>query len=87
MKEEIDCNTGDKWIELSKEEIKMGFLAQCTEALAEDMKCDYTLMFNRLEAVNMTKGYILKFYEPLHTQSWEYIAEDIKKLLLKRESI
>lgn len=85
MKEDVDVHTGDKWIELSNEEIKMGFLAQCVEALAEADNCDYTEMFNRLEATDMTEGYILKFYEPLHTQSWEYIVEDIKTLLAKRE--
>lgn len=85
MKEDVDVHTGDKWIELSNEEIKMGFLAQCVEALAEADNCDYTEMFNRLEAADMTEGYILNFYEPLHTQSWEYIVEDIKTLLAKRE--
>lgn len=85
MKEDVDVHTGDKWIELSHEEIKMGFLAQCVEALAEEYSCDYTEMFSRLEAAEMTEGYILKFYEPLHTQSWEYIVEDIKTLLAKRE--
>lgn len=85
MKEDVDVHTGDKWIELSNEEIKMGFLAQCVEALAEADNCDYTEMFNRLEAADMTEGYILKFYEPLHTQSWEYVVEDIRTLLAKRE--
>lgn len=54
MKEDIDPHTGDKWIELSKEEIKMGFLAQCVEALAEAVGGDYTDMFNRMEAADMT---------------------------------
>lgn len=86
MKEEIDAHNGEKWIELSKEEIKMGFLAQCVETLAEMDGCDYTEMFNRMEAVNMTEGYILKHYEPLHTQSWENVIEELKELLAKRES-
>ena len=86
MKEEYDTHTGEKWIELSKEEIKMGFLAQCVEALAEMEGCDYTEMFNRLEAADMTEGYILRHYEPLHTQSWENLIEELKELLAKRES-
>lgn len=86
MKEEIDSHTGEKWIELSKEEIKMGFLAQCVEALAEMEGCDYTEMFSRMEDADMTEGYILKHYEPLHTQSWENIIEALKELLTKRES-
>lgn len=87
MKEDIDSHTGEKWIELSKEEIKMGFLAQCIEALAEIVGCDYTEMFSRMEAADMTEGYILKHYEPLHTQSWENVLDDLKELLAKRESI
>lgn len=86
MKEEIDSHTGEKWIELSKEEIKMGFLAQCVEALAEMEGRDYTEMFNRMEAADMTEGYILKHYEPLHTQSWENVVIELRELLAKRES-
>lgn len=86
MKEEVDVHTGEKWIELNKEEIKMGFLAQCVEALAEAEECDYTEMLNRMESANMTEGYILKHYEPLHTLSWENLIDELKKLLTKRES-
>lgn len=86
MNEDIDSHTGEKWIELSEEEIKMGFLAQCVEALAEEEHCGYTDMFRRMEAVDMTEGYILKCYEPLHTQSWEYIVDDLRELLAKREA-
>lgn len=86
MKEDIDPHTGEKWIELSKEEIKMGFLAQCIEALAEMDGDEYTEMFHRMEAADMTEGYILKHYEPLHTQSWENVIEELKELLAKRES-
>lgn len=85
MKEEIDAHTGKKWIELSKEEIKMGFLAQCVETLADALRCEYVEMFNRMEAADMTEGYILKHYEPLHTQSWENLLEELKELLNKRE--
>lgn len=87
MKEEIDLHTGEKWIELSNEEIKMGFLAQCVEALAEITGCDYMEMFSRMEAADMTEGYVLKHYEPLHTQSWENVLDDLKQLLAKRESL
>ncbi len=86
MKEVIDTHTGEKWIELSKEEIKMGFLAQCIEALAEIEGRDYTEIFKRMEAADMTEGYILKHYEPLHTQSWENVIEELKTLLANRES-
>ncbi len=63
----------------------MGFLAQCVEALAEKEGCDYIEMFNRMEAADMTEGYILKYYEPLHTQSWEYVIEDMENFLSTHE--
>lgn len=85
MKEIIDPHTEEKWIELSKEEIMMGFLVQCVEALAETEGVKYTDMFNRMEAANMTEGYILKYYETLHTQSWECVLEELKEFLTKRE--
>lgn len=86
MKEDVDVHTGEKWIELDKDEIKMGFLVQCVEALADAEKCGYIDMFDRMEAVDMTEGYILKHYEPLHIQSWENLIAELKELLYKRES-
>lgn len=86
MKEDIDVNTGEKWIELNKQEIKMGFLAQCVEALAESEGCNYIEMFDRMEAADMTEGYILKHYEPLHTQSMDNLISDLKEFLANRES-
>ena len=86
MKEEIDNHTGEKWIQLNDEEVKYGFLAQCIEALAEAEHSNYIAMFERLENVNMTEGYILAHYNVLHTESIENIIADLKALLHKRES-
>lgn len=86
MKEEIDRRTGDTWIQLSKEEVKFGFLAQCIEVLADAEKCDYVDMLKRLEKANMTEGYILAHYEVLHTESMENIISELRDLLNKRES-
>ena len=86
MKEIVEVASGEKWIELSKEEIKMGFLSQCIEQLSENENCHYIEMLDRLEKVNMTQGYILKFYDILHTQSWENIISDLSALLHKREN-
>lgn len=86
MKEEIDKHTGEKWIQLSNEEIRFGFLALCIEALAEKESCDYIDMLKRLESVNMTEGYILAHYDVLHTESMENIIIELRDLLHKRES-
>lgn len=85
MKEEIDKHTGQSWIRLSDDEIKMGFLSQCIEAVAEAENCDYVEMLSRMEKVNMTEGYILACYDALHTQSWDIIISGLVELLHKRE--
>ena len=85
MKEEIDKNTGEKWIQLSNEEIRFGFLAQCIEALAENEGGNYVDMLKRLERVNMTEGYILAHYDVLHTESMENIIVELRDLLHRRE--
>ncbi len=86
MKEEIDKHTGEKWIQLSNEEIRFGFLALCIEALAENEGCNYVDMLKRLEGVNMTEGYILAHYDVLHTESMENIILELHGLLHKRKS-
>ena len=86
MKEITDPKSGQTLIELSEEEIKYGFLAQCIEAVAEAEKCDYVEMLDKLEKADMTEGYILDCYEVLHTMSLENIVSDIVNLLHKRES-
>lgn len=86
MKEVIDPHTNDSWIQLSNEEIKIGFLSQCIEAVAQIENCDYVEMLERMEAVNMTEGYILACYDSIHTVSWEIIVSDLIELLHKRES-
>lgn len=85
MKEEIDKHTGQKRIVHTPEEIKMGFLAECVEGLADVLGCKYTEAFNRLETADMTQNYILQYYDTLHTESFETIMEGLEKLLLKRE--
>lgn len=86
MKEAVDPHTNNSWIQLSDEEIKIGFLSQCIEAVALAENCNYIEMLERMEAVNMAKGYILACYDTIHTLSWEMIVSDLRELLHKRES-
>lgn len=86
MKEAINPHTNDSWIRLSDEGIKIGFLSQCIEAVALAENCDYVEMLERMEAVNMTKGYILAYYDTIHTLSWEMIVSYLREFLHKRES-
>lgn len=81
-----DNYNGETWIRLDNTEIKIGFLAQCIESLAEKNGCDYINMLERLEQADMTQGYILKFYDTLHTQSWEAVIDELDSLLNRREA-
>lgn len=86
MEEKIDKHTGETWIHLSDDEVKFGFLSQCIEGVANAENSNYIEMLNRMEKADMTKGYILACYDTLHTESWELIISDLRKLLHKRES-
>lgn len=86
MKLDTDIVTGEMRMILSEEELKMGFMAQCVEKLAEKEGDDYLSIFERLEKNNMTEGYILKHYNVLHTESIENIIETLSRLLHQREN-
>ena len=86
MKQKIDQIEGDKWIVLDKEEIRIGFLAQCVEAMATQENCGYVRMLDRLESEDMTQNFILKYYDTLHTQDWDYVVKSLLDLLHRRES-
>lgn len=77
MTEAFDPHTGQNWIQLSDEEVRIGFLSQCIEAVASVEGCDYVTMLKRMENVDMTQGYILECYDALHTQSWEEVLSDL----------
>ncbi len=85
MKQETDKDTGEKWIVLTGEENQMGFLAQCIEAVAQADGSDYVDMFRRMESADLTRGYILRFYDTLHTESIENITNTLLDLLHRRE--
>ena len=86
MKEAFDPHTNESWILLSDEEIKIGFLSQCIEAVAQAENCEYVEMLERMEKADMTEGYILACYDAIHTLSWEMIVSDLIELLHKREA-
>ena len=87
MREIKDPLSNETWIELDDMEIKMGFLAQCVEKLAEVEGQSYLEVFERLEKANMTEDYILKHYNALHMESIENIIDTLSKLLHQREKL
>ena len=85
MREEKDIHSNETWIVLDDIELKMGFLAQCVEKLAEAEGQNYVDIFERLEKADLTENYILRHYNALHTESIENIIDTLAKLLHQRE--
>ena len=56
-------------IQLSKEEIIMGFVASCIEDVADTLGVDYFEVYQRMNAVKMIEEYIIPNYEVLHSES------------------
>ena len=85
MRLEKDLHTNETWMVHDEMELKMGFLAQCVEKLAEKEGQNYLEVFERLENADMTEGYILKHYNTLHTESIENIIDTLATLLHQKE--
>jgi hypothetical protein len=66
---------------IPKIQIIMAFVATCIETTARHLNISYKEMFNRMKNVGMIDKYIFNNYETLHTQSREYIAEDMVECL------
>ena len=70
---------------LSELEIRMPFASLCVEATAKQAGVNYKEMYNRLKEVGLIQKYIKKL-DPVHTQSREYIANEILRTLERLES-
>lgn len=68
-------------IQIPKIQIIMAFVATCIETTARYLNVSYKEIYTRMKKVGMIENYIYKNYETLHTQSREYIAEDMVECL------
>ena len=59
----------------------MAFVSTCIETTARYLNVSYKEVFLRMKNVDMIEKYIFKNYEVLHTQSREYIAENMAECL------
>lgn len=64
----------------------MIFAASCVESAAIHFGCSSTEMYERMAAVDLINGYILKHYQVLHSESREYVTEDVINCLLAWEA-
>ena len=65
-------------------EKEMDFVVYCVENLANYISEDSVKVFDLLDANDLIEGYILKFYDILHTQSRDWIVEVLVEQLEKR---
>ena len=72
-------------IQLSKEEIVMGFVASCIEDVADTLGVDYTEVYQRMDAVKMIDGYIIPNYEVLHCESRKNVTAGLIDTLKRWE--
>ena len=54
-------------VQLSKDEIIMGFVASCIEDVADTLGVDYTEVYQRMDAVRMIDEYVIPNYEVLNS--------------------
>ena len=73
------------FLELSKEQILMGFVASCVEDVAKHLGIDSTTMYQRMDAVGMIDEYLIPFYDTLHTESRENLTNSLIETLKRWE--
>ena len=65
-------------------EKEMDFVVYCVENLSNYISEDSVKVFDLLDENDLIEGYILKFYDILHTQSKDWIVEDLVEQLENR---
>lgn len=72
-------------IQLSKDEIVMGFVASCIEDVADTLALDYLVVYQRMDAVRMIEDYIIPNYEVLHSESRKNLTDSLIDTLKRWE--
>lgn len=72
-------------IQLPLEEIKLAFAASCVEGAARKLGVPYIEIYERMRKVDLINKFILHHYDTLHTESREYLIEDVIECLTNWE--
>ena len=73
----ISSNT----LHLSDQEILMGFTVSCIESMAETLGMNYNDVYKRMDSVGMIDGFIMEYYDTLHTESRKVLTERLVETL------
>ena len=72
-------------VQLTKNEIMMGFVVSCIEDVADTLGVDYLEVYRRMDAVKMIDEYIIPNYEVLHSESRKNVTEGLIDTLKRWE--
>ena len=72
-------------VQLTKNEIIMGFVVSCIEDVADTLGVDYIEVYRRMDAVKMIDEYIIPNYEVLHSESRKNVTEGLIDTLKRWE--
>ena len=72
-------------VQLTKNEIIMGFVVSCIEDVADTLGVDYLEVYRRMDAVKMVGEYIIPNYEVLHSESRKNVTEGLIDTLKRWE--
>ena len=75
----------EKYMEPTKDEIEMSFIASCIESVANRLNVDYRDVFERMDRVGVIDSYIYPCYEQLHTESRENLTTSLIETLERWE--
>lgn len=71
--------------ELTDTEIRLAFASLCVECAARRMGCTPREMYRRMKRVGLVQA-IARKLDPLHTQSREYVTQDIVNAVIRLEA-
>lgn len=80
-----DMKQENNRIQLPLEEIKFAFAASCVEGAARKLGVPYIEIYERMRKVDLINKFILPHYDTLHTESREYLIEDVIECLTNWE--
>lgn len=76
----------ETYLEPTKVEIEMGFIASCIESVADYLGCSYRDIFERMERVGLIDNYIYPCYDVLHAESRENLTASLIETLTNWEN-
>lgn len=76
----------EEYLEPTKNEIVMAFVASCIEDVAKRLDKPYSFIFERMDKVGLIDNYIYPHYETLHTESRENLTTSLIDTLNRWEN-